>query len=249
MASQYYFPPYNAVIQYSKFDVFYDAYNGTNLVYGYATQDNIGQNPNGIFNFPITAYSRIGDVTTLTFTQTGSCGKFQAGSLIRVTGVSANSSVNYTGMCIDGGSGTLSYLNPGWAQTDNAISVGAINCPNPNWTSGFFFIPTYSTKIDIANKPFVAKLGDGYEQRSPPGLNTYEKTYNMVFQQRSNGEARAITNYVEDAAGVRCFPIVIPVAAFENQPNQKYVADNIGITTDSYGLNTINATVRRVFDL
>lgn len=250
MASQFYFPPYNASLTWKKFDVIYDTFNGTNYVYGYATQDSINQNPNGIFNYPITAYSRVDDVTTLTFTQTGaSLPIFQAGSLIRVTGVSANNTVNYTGMCIAGGSGTCSYINPGWPQTDNSITVGAINCPNPAWTSGFFFIPTYSTKIETKNTPFVAKLGDGYEQRSPAGLNTFNQTYNMVFQQRSDKEARAITNYVEDAGGVRCFPIVIPVVAFGNQPNQKFVADDVQVTPVSWGLNDINITVRRVFDL
>lgn len=250
MSSQYYFPPYNASIAWKKFDVFYDTYNGANLVYGYATQDNTSQTPTSVYNYPITAYSRAEDVTTLTFTQTGAfAGYFQAGSLIRVTGVSANSTVNYTGMCIDGGSGYARFLNPGWAQTDNAITVGAVNCPNPSWTSGFFFIPTYSTKIDIKNKPIVAKLGDSYEQRMPQNLNSFDQSYSMVFQQRSDKETRAMINYVEDAAGVRCFPIVMPVAAFSNQPNQKYVADDIQVSTESFGLNTSQISVRRVFDL
>ncbi len=249
MASQFYFPPYNPNVQYRKFDVFYDYYIGGNLVYGYATQDSFGQAPSGLYNFAITAYRRENDVTTLTFNQTGNVANFQPGSLIRVTGVGANTSVNYTGMIIDGGSGTLKFINPGWDQTDLGITTGAINCNNPAWTTGFYFIPTYSTKIDIANKPYVAKLGEGYEQRMSAGLNTYEKTYNMVFQQRSDKEARALINFVEDTAGVRAFQTVIPVAAFENQPLQKYVADSIGVTPDSYGLNTIQATVRRVFDL
>lgn len=249
MASQFYFPPYSSVIQWSKFDVFYDTYNGSNLVYGYATQDNIGQNPNGVFNFAISGYSRVNDVTTLTFRQTGNCGLFQPGSLIRVTGVSANSSVNYTGMVIAGGSGTCSYINPGWAQTDNAIVVGAINCPNPCWTTGWFFIPTYSSKIETKNTPFVTKLGDGYEQRAPNGLNTFSQNYSMVFQQRSDKEARAIMNFVEDAGGVRAFQVVMPVAAFNNQPLQKWVADDVSVTPASYSLNDINVSVRRVFDL
>lgn len=249
MASQFYFPPWNGTITYNKFDVFYDYYIGGNLVYGYATQDNTAQQPSGIFNFPITAYSRGEDVTTLTFTQTGTSFKFAPGSLIRVTGVSANSTVNFTGMCIAGGSGTLQYINPGWGQTDNAITVGAINCNNPCFTTGFLFIPAYSTKIDIKNNPIVAKLGDNYEQRSPNGLNTYNKTYNMVFQQRSDRETRALINFVEDTAGVRCFQIVTPVAAFENQPLQKFVTDDISVSTDSYGLNTSTVTVRKVFDL
>ncbi len=249
MASQFYFPPYNSTVQYRKFDVFYDAYNGANLVYGYATQDSLGQHPNGVYNFAITAYRRENDITTLTFSQTGNVARMQPGSLIRVTGVSANSSVNYTGMVIDGGSGTLKFINPGWDQTDNAITVGAINCPNPAFTSGFFFIPTYSTKLEVKNTAFTAKLGDGYEQRMPNGLNTYDKTYSMIFQQRSDKEARAIINFVEATAGATAFQIVMPLATYENQPLQKYVAESVSASPDSFGLNTIQVPIRRVFDL
>lgn len=250
MASQYYLPPWNANIAYKKFDVFYDYYIGGNLVYGYATQDNVGQHPSGIYTFNVTAYSRVEDVTTLSFTQTGAAmASVQAGSLIRVRGLTANTSVEYTGMCIGGGSGYAQYINPGWSQTDNAVVAGTVNLNNPAFTTGFFFIPTYSTKIDTKNKPIVAKLGDSYEQRSPQSLNTFDQTYSMVFQQRSDKEARAITNYVEDAAGVRCFPIVIPVAAFSNQPNQKFVADDVSVVPASYSLNDVQVSVRRVFDL
>lgn len=249
MASQFYFPPYNQFVQFHKFDVIYDYLIGPNLVYGYATQDSFGQSPSGVYNFAITAYRRENDITTVSFNQTGNVAIMQPGSLVRITGVGANSSINYTGMVIAGGSGTLQFLNPGWDQTDNAITTGAINCPNPAWTTGFYFIPTYSTKADIKNNPYVSKLGEGYEQRMPAGLNTYEKTYSMVFQQRSDKETRALINFTEDTAGARAFQIVMPLAAYENQPLQKYVADSISATPDSYGLNTVNLTVRRVFDL
>lgn len=249
MSSQYYFPPYNSSVQFHKFDVIYDYLIGGNLVYGYATQDSFGQSPSGVYNFPITAYSRINDITTVSFGQTGTVANMQPGSLVRITGVAANTSVNYTGMVIAGGSGTLQFLNPGWDQTDNAIVVGAINCPNPAWTTGFYWIPTYSTKLDVKNTPFIAKLGDGYEQRSPNGLNTYDKTYSMVFQQRSDKETRSIINFVESTAGANAFQIVMPLAAYENQPLQKYVADSVSASPDSYGLNTVQVAIRKVFDL
>lgn len=249
MSTQYYFPPFNAGIQYSQYDVFYDYYIGPNIVYGYATQPSLGQNPNGFFYFPITAYSRVDDVVTVSFTQTGNMANFAAGSQIMVTGVSANTSLNYTGMVIAGGSGYVTYINPGWSQTDNAITVGAINCYNPAWTSGFLFIPSYSSKADVANKAIVAKLGDSYEQRMPQALNTYDKTWNMVFATRTDRETRAIINYIEDSAGVRPFPVVIPVGKLENQPNQKYVGDAVSYTDDSYNVNTVTATIRRVYDL
>lgn len=250
MASQYYFPPWNANIAYKKFDVFYDYYIGGNLVYGYATQDNVGQHPSGIFTFNVTAYSRSDDVTTLSFNQTGAAmASVQAGSLIRVRSLAANTSVEYTGMCIGGGSGYAQYINPGWSQTDNAVTTGTINLNSPAWSTGWFFIPTYSTKIETKNTPFVAKLGEGFEQRMPAGLNTFSQNYSMVFQQRSDKEARAITNFVEDAGGVRAFQVVMPVAAFNNQPLQKWVADDVSVTPESFGLTSVQVSVRRVFDL
>lgn len=252
MPSQFYILPFNPHQLYKQFDVVYGISGGgvTNpSPYFYATQDlATGNSPSGSFNFSVTQYSRTDDVTVIRFTQTGNVPSFQPGSIIQVAGVAANTTVNYTGMVIGGASGWASYINPGNPLTAS-VGAGTVSCMNPGWTTGFLFVGGYSSKMESENKTFVAKMGDLYEQRMAAGINSYEKNIDLIFDSRSDRETKAMINYVQDAGGVRCFPILFPVSLLENQPNQKYVAGKIGYVPDSWGLNTVSISVRRVFDL
>lgn len=251
MSVQYYIPPHNSTVNYKKFDPVLNVFvNNTTYPtpYYFATQDNIGQVPFAVFNFPLTTYNRSDDVTVLTFNQTGNVPNIVTGSIIKITGVMADPTVNYTGMAIEGGSGGCKFINPGWPASVS-LSTGAINCQNPAFTTGFFFIPTYSSKIPTENKVISAKFGDGYEQRTSAGLNTFSQSCRMVFQSRSNREMKAIMTFVQDRAGVYPFEILIPDQFINNQPNQKYVSPSAEETPVSYGLFDVNVTMNRVFDL
>jgi phage-related protein len=249
MPSQYYFPPYNKDVTFSKWDVVQgDGIRSADLTYYYSLVDrNLGNLPTGRFNIPITSYSRTDDVTTLYFTQ-GSNPTFYQGSIIYVTGM-ANTSLNYTGMITAAGQGSVSFTNPGWTQGVTATSIGAISGRlNPSWTTGFAFVPAYQTKSETTNSTVTAQLGDGYSQRMPNGINSYMQSFNFVYTSRGNRETRAIDNFVTNMAGSAPFEIMFPVASLVNKPGLKYVAPNVSYTTDSWGLNTATVTLQRVFD-
>lgn len=248
MSSQYYFPPYNGGLSWSKFDVVLGADVGAAGVYFYATQDiPAGEySPSGFYSFPISGYARSDDVTTLSYAHTGGR-PFAPGSIIKVQGVTQNTTVNYTGMVLYGGSGTVSFVNPGWAQTQ--VCGGTITCFNPAWTTGFLFQPTYSTKINTQNNALTTQLGDGYTQRQPQFINTFGQTWNLVFQNRGKREMRALQNFVEDKAGATAFEILIPDAFLTNQPNQKYVCASLEVTPVSFGLYDMALPVVRIFDI
>lgn len=242
-----YFPPWNNTLTYSQFDV---AYGITTPVYYYSTQDrNQGNSPSGNFIYAVTGYTRFNDVTTLLLARTGSATPpFAPGSMIAVTGVGVNTSVNYTGMIIGGTSNSVSYLNPGWPDSAGA-STGALNTVvNPAWSTGCFFIPAYSTNVEIQQNTINAAFEPGYEQRQAASINSNIPTWNLFFQNRSNKEARAIRNFFEDKGGVYAFEMPIPVSELDNQPNQKFIGGGPRITTNSFGLNDVSVTVRRVFD-
>lgn len=249
MPSQYYFPPFNPNVTFNKWDVVQgDGVRSSDLTYYYSLKDgNLGVTPTGRFNIPITSYTRSEDVVTLTFNQAGQPA-FYPGSIIYVTGMS-NTSVNFTGMISAAGSGFVSYTNPGWPDTA-VTSIGAISGRlNPSWTTGFAFIPAYQTKSDINNTTITAKLGDGYEQRQPNGLNSYSQSFNFVYTSRPNKEVRAATNFIQNMAGAYAFEVLYPVSALANQPNLKYKAPSISYSTDSYGLVSYTVNLERVFDL
>lgn len=244
MSTQFYFPPYNSSVAWKKFDVIYDG------SYLYGTQDMTVGGPNSAptlqISYTVSGHKREDDVTTLFFSQTGNVCNFQRGSIVRAANLS-NSSCNYTGMVLDGGSGWCSYINPGWPQGLSA-SVGVVGGLNPAWTSGFFFSPTYTTKIGSENQIITAQLGNGYSQRMSQGVNTFNQNIQAVFQNRSDREARAITNFVQDKGGVLSFDIMMPNQFLNNQPNQKYVAPSVDVSPVSFGLNDIAVPLIRVFD-
>ena len=249
MPSQFYFPPFNASVTFNKWDVVQgDNVRPTDLTYYYSLKDgNLGITPTGNFNIPVTSFTRSEDVTTLTFNQVNRP-QFYPGSIIYVTGMT-NSSVNFTGMISMAGSGSVSFTNPGWPET-SVIGMGAISGRlNPSWTTGFAFIPAYQTKSDVNNNTITAQLGDGYSQRSPNGINSYNQNYNFVYTSRQNKEVRAATNFIQNMAGAYPFEILLPVSSLATNPNAKYVAPTISYTSDSFGLVSYSVALNRVFDL
>lgn len=244
MSTQFYFPPYNSSIEWKKFDVIYDG------AYKYAVADQPVGGANGSPTleavYTVTSYSRQDDVATVNFTQTGNVINIQRGSIVRVAGL-GNASVNYTGMALDGVSGSISYINPGWPEGTTA-SAGTVRCTGPAWTSGFFFSPTYTSKIGTENQAIVTQLGGGYSQRMNQGLNTFNQNVQMMFQNRSDREVRAITTFIQDKGGVNSFEVMIPNAFLNNQPNQKWISPSVEATPVAYNLNDIVVPIGRVFD-
>lgn len=244
MSTQYSFAGFNANVNWKKFDVIYDG------IYRYATQDlPIGGRisaPNLQVVYNVTQTRREDDLVTVFFTQTGNVPNFSVGSIVRTLSLT-DSSMNYNGMVVAGASGSVSYVNAGW-NAGLTASAGTINCLNPGWTSGFMFAPTYTTRIGTENQAIIAELGNGYSQRMSNGVNTFNQNLNLVFQNRSSREARAITNFVQDKMGKDSFPILLMDPMLNNQPNQKYVAASIDVNTNAFNLNDITVPVVRVFD-
>lgn len=254
MSSQFYFAPFNNALPWSQHDVVYGISTAGGTVsspYLYATQDlPVGSpNPTGVFTFNLASYNRAEDVTTITFTQTGSLIPYvAAGSIIRIQGVSANTSVEFTGMAIGGGSGWASYMNPGWTQ-GAALVAGTVQMTNPGWTTGFYWVPTYTSKVQTDNKTLSVQLGDGYQQRSPNGLNSFSQTPAFIYRNIPRRQARAMVNFVEDKAGATAFEVLMPDAFLSNQPNQKFTAAGISVDPVSWQRYDVAVQLARVFDL
>jgi phage-related protein len=237
--------PWNGSLSYNKFDVVFEQ-AGT-FRYFYATQNSVGQNPTGVYNFPITSYKREDDATILYYTYSGSGPLFAIGSIIRVTGMT-DTSLNYTGMAIDAGSGWVKYPDDGWPIT-LAATVGAINCPNPAWTTGFMFVPSYSTTVETTQNIIKAQFGDGYSQRQRGGLNNNTQSWKLSFNERSDKEAKAIFNYIEERGGVDPINLLMPITKFQNRYDNKYTLKSPQLNTAYFDLNNISVIADQVFDI
>jgi len=249
MSTQYSVSPYNASVNWKQYDIIYDG------IYRYATQDMAINWRTGAPTlqvvYTVTGHKREDDVTTLYFTQTGNVPDFKKGSILSINNLALNSTMNYTGMVLDGGSGWCNYINPGWSEGLKGVSDGVggtTNSPNPGWTSGFLFAPTYSTRIGTENQAIVTQLGGGYQQRMSHGLNTFNQTIGLVFQNRSDREVKAMINFIQDKGGVTAFPIMLPNSLLTNQPIHKYVAASVEVTPVAYNLNDAQVSAARVFE-
>ncbi len=244
--SQYQINPWGGTQNYRQYDVIGGINIGADIhpsAYYYATQSSVGQNPSGIFSFAITSTVSSEDLTTVYFTQTGNMPPIQPGSLVSVAGTAAN---NYTGMAFNGSSGWLQIIIPGFSDTVGA--AGTVTCRNPAWTTGFAFIPTYTTKLDTNNQPIVTQLGNGYSQRMSRGVNPFDQGLNLVYQDIDKREMKAITHFVQDAAGVYPFEILLNDQYLNNQPHQKFTAPAMEVTPVSFGRYDVSVQLQRVFD-
>ena len=237
---------------YSQFDIVGGINSTDNTFYYSTTPNNLANNPSAIFNYTITGFSRYQDIATIYYTYTGGP-NFTVGSLVSLN-VGFDASANYSGMILNGGvngtNGTLTYLNAGWDQSPTGSAGSISTTVNPAWTTGFMFIPSYSTSYENQQNVILAQFEPGYEQRQASSINPNIDMWNLVFADRSSKEARAIRHFTQNLAGVYSFPIMITDPAFDNQPNQKFVTSaGAKLQAKSFNINDVSIQVRRVFDL
>lgn len=242
------FPYFNPNQSYSKFDIV-GGLTATDPNFYYSTVgSNLGNTPNAVFNYTITNYTRYQDQVTLLYNYTGGPA-FQIGSMIS-TSVGADATANYAGMILAGGIGTVTYLNAGWyvAPTASAGTISTI--VNPAWTTGFMFVPSYSTSYENQQGVILAEFEEGYMQRQAASINPNVDVWGLAFLDRSSAEAKAIRHFTQNMAGVYSFPIMMTDPFFDNQPNQKFITvAGMKINTKSFQLNDVSVQVRRVFDI
>jgi phage-related protein len=250
MATQYTFAQWNGSVQYEKYDVARGT-SAPDTTYFYGTQDSLGVNPRAVYSYSSIVWNRKDDLITVHYTLTGIYQNFVQGSIITAIGGLVN---GFTGMIVNAGqagatSGFLQFIHAGWNESNNTTAGTISTFLSPQWTTGFFFVPSYNTNIEVQPIVIESKFGDGYSQRQAENLNNNNVTWDLNFDGRSDKEARAILNFVEDKAGVYPFELLLPVNKFVNRPELKYITKSARVGTNSFGLNNVSVSVQQVFDL
>lgn len=243
------FSLYNGSYSYDKWDVVQGVGSASDTRFFYSlAENNVGNGPLGQFTYNATSTTRDRfEVMRVAFTQTGTT-YFRQGSIVAIQGVLPDGSANYTGIALGGGAGYVDFLSPGLAST-NAASAGTVSAPiNPYWTTGFAWIPGYSTTVDNKQLVIQSSLGDGYSQRMNTAINSNSLAWNLVFENRTDKEERALLNFCQDKCGVVPFVLAFPVGKLFNRNDLKYVNGEPKLSMDSYGVNTVTVPVMQVFD-
>lgn len=247
--------PWYAATQYAE----YEMTAGINLnsttypgpIYWSTIQSNLGHNPSGQFIYAITSFSRAQDLATVNLAFTGACPNLARGSLYSITGL-IDPNMNATGMILNAGTGVanqmwIQFINPGPLTGNASPGIGAVNMPEPSWTTGFFWSPSYSSQWEVQQGVINARF-DTYEQRQPQGINSNVNIWTMGFNDRTDLEVKGIMAFVQNLAGVYSTPILVPPNLLFNNPNLKYVLANPKVNSKSYNQSDCQVTARQVME-
>lgn len=247
----YSFFNYNSNYSYDKWDVIQGGgASATDTRFFYSTVgSNVGNYPLSRFVYGATQTTRTSEeVMRISFTQTGTA-YFRQGSMVTIQGVVPDSTANYTGVALAGGSGYVDILSAGLASTNVATNGQVIAPIHPNWTTGFWWVPGYSTTI--ANKQLVisSPLGDGYVQRTNTAINSNSLAWDLIFENRPDKEERSLANFLQDKCGVIPFVVDFPIGKLYNKNGLQYVAGEPKHSINSFGINTLTVPIIQTFNL
>lgn len=109
----------------------------------------------------------------------------------------------------------------------------------------FTYFPDFNCKATYVGNVHVTKFNDGYEQRTPYGINTQAENWDLVFSNRTFDEALAIKAFLKRQGGVNAFSWTTPdgdTLLFVCRPG------NYAVETVKYNLKTITAKFEQVFE-
>lgn len=221
--------------------------------YWSTVQNNMGHNPSGSFIYGVTSYGRSQDLATVTIAYTGSTPpQFARGSLYAFTGM-PDPLMNATGILLDAAPSysvtgyQLQFINPGPDNVGTVTFQGALNCPEPTWTTGFFWSPTYGSQWDTQQAIIKAQFEAGYAQRSPQGIASNTDVWTLAFNDRPDIEVKGLMAWVQNMQGVYAAPILIPPSSLYNDPTILYVLANPKVTTRSFNQSDVQVVATQVF--
>jgi phage-related protein len=108
----------------------------------------------------------------------------------------------------------------------------------------FTWRPDWGTSVNSQPKVTRAQFGDGYEQRTAPGLNTNPKAYSVRFSNRTDEEGEEIEAFLEARNAVEAFRFIPPKKA----TSINVVCRTWSVVEDGHNRKTITATFDQVFE-
>jgi phage-related protein len=101
--------------------------------------------------------------------------------------------------------------------------------------------PDHGASLDVSLRLRKASFGDGYEQRTPDGLNYIKEVWNLNFTVRTNAEILSHDSFLR-ANGIS-FDWITPKGVMK-----KFKCENWGISVTHDGDWQMRATFEEVFE-
>ena len=136
----------------------------------------------------------------------------------------------------------LKDVGTGIAITNTAYWGGNITV-NKNSVPYFLWTPSYNVATAHSPKVNSVSFGDGYQQRSPDGINTGLIKMNMSFEMRGDAEAKAILHFLRARKGVSSFVIKnLPEIYGDSGYKKRFICQNFDSTFVFYNNHSIKAS-------
>lgn len=112
------------------------------------------------------------------------------------------------------------------------------------------YTPAHNFATNTTPRTRKVAFGDGYEQRSPDGINTILKQWNMVFQNRLLSDIKTMTDFLEGKKGTVSFTFTPVGESVEYKVVcEEWNRDTILYdTVNSKGYGSLSVTFRQVYD-
>lgn len=149
------------------------------------------------------------------------------------------------------GSGSFYWSDPSVSLADpyfyctedhQDTSVDASTAPtglNSKWSQEFTFRPSYGTSVNFSSKSQINQLGEGYYEYNPQSTNCIKSSWNLIFNNRSDNEAKSIIHFLENRQGARDFLWTPP---YPYDKKSKFKCENFSLQYQKENTNTVTAT-------
>lgn len=109
----------------------------------------------------------------------------------------------------------------------------------------FSYSPSFTASLRIRPNVKTVKFDDGnYEQRLKFGsFNNAPKIWSLTFTNKNNTERDNILSFLDARGGTESFDWTDP-----NSDAGKYICEEWQVDQTAYGVNTLTATFRQVFE-
>lgn len=110
--------------------------------------------------------------------------------------------------------------------------------------SEFYWKPLYGVTSESTAKVREVQFGDGYSQRRGDGINAIGQDWRLTFKGFTEDMA-AIDAFLKSKAGVSSFTFT----PHSNLPEGRFICSTWSHTKEAFGIDSINATFKQVFEV
>tara|TARA_Y100000310_G_scaffold343989_2_gene454399 strand:- start:250 stop:810 length:561 start_codon:yes stop_codon:yes gene_type:complete len=120
-----------------------------------------------------------------------------------------------------------------------SVNIGGVNKPVPH----FYWVPSYAPSISSDPKVRSIRFGDGYEQRTPEGINNNLLSISLSFDNRKETEVTEMAHFLHIRKAYEAFAF-LPPKPYSTM--KRFVCRKWDVSVEFEGTYSLKATFEEV---